>query len=408
MKAWRASAVVLIAGCLISMTGFGIRLTFGLFLDPMTTANGWSRETFGLAMALQNLLWGIGLPFAGALVDKNGPLGVIIAGTALYCAGILGMAHAQSGFILQLTCGILIGLGVAFTAFTLTMAAMVRVVGANRRSFVFGIGTAAGSFGMVLFPPLSQGFISAYGWYTALLLLASISLLLIPMVLCLPNSASGADDNERSADANQTLQDAINEALRHRGYLLLTAGFFVCGFHVAFITVHFPAYVRDLGLDPAIGAYSISLIGMLNILGSFASGLAGQRWSKKCGLSWIYFSRAVVILILLLSPKTPLVVLCFAAAMGILWLSTVPLTMGIVAQVFGIQYMSMLFGIVFLSHQIGSFMGIWLGGLIYDRTGSYDGMWWAGVAFGILAALIHLPINERPLTRPAPALSLPP
>ena len=406
MKTWRTPLVVLIAGCLISMTGFGIRSGFGLFLEPMTIANGWSRETFGLAMALQNLLWGIGLPFAGALADKNGAIKVIIAGAILYCAGILGMAHSESGFALQLTGGILTGLGVAFTAFTLAMAVMVRVVGPEKRSFILGIGTAAGSFGMVIFSPISQGFISAYGWYTALLLLACIALILIPMALCLPDSAGEADSNEPSTDMNQTLKGAVVEACQHRGYLLLTTGFFVCGFHVAFITVHFPAYVRDLGLDPAIGAYSIALIGLMNILGSFASGLAGQRWSKKFGLSFIYFSRAMVILILLLLPKTPFVVLSFAAAMGILWLSTVPLTTGIVAQLFGVKYMATLFGIVFLSHQIGSFMGVWLGGLIYDRTGSYDGMWWAGIVLGILAALIHLPINEQPVTRLNPSTPL--
>ncbi len=399
MKNWRAPLVVLIAGCLISMTGFGIRSGFGLFLEPMTSANGWSRETFGLAMALQNLLWGIGLPFAGALVDKNGAVKVIIAGTALYCAGILGMAHSESGFALQLTGGILTGLGIAFTSFTLALAAMVRVTGPEKRSFVLGIGTAAGSFGMVIFSPISQGFISAYGWYTALLLLACITLIMIPMAYCLPDSAGEADGDEPSADMTQTLKGAVIEACQHRGYLLLTTGFFVCGFHVAFITVHFPAYIKDLGLDPAIGAYSIALIGLMNIFGSFSAGIAGQRWSKKLGLSFIYFSRAIVILILLLLPKTPFVVLSFAAAMGILWLSTVPLTTGIVAQVFGIKYMGTLFGIVFLSHQLGSFTGVWLGGLIYDRTGSYNGMWWAGIVLGVLAALIHLPINERPVTR---------
>ncbi len=402
MKTWRTPLVVLTAGCLISMTGFGIRSGFGLFLEPMTSANGWSRETFGLAMALQNLLWGIGLPFAGALVDKNGAVRVIIAGTILYCAGILGMAHSQSGFALQLTGGVLTGLGIAFTAFTLAMTAMARAVGPEKRSFVLGLGTAAGSFGMVVFSPISQGFISAYGWYTALLLLAAIVLVLIPMVLCLPDSADSAAGNESSMDMNQTLKGAVAEALQNRSYLLLTTGFFVCGFHVAFITVHFPAYVRDLNLSPEIGAWSIALIGLMNILGSIASGLAGQRWSKRLGLSFIYFSRAIVILILLLSPKTPFVVLAFAAAMGILWLSTVPLTTGIVAQVFGIKYMGTLFGIVFLSHQIGSFTGVWLGGLIHDQTGSYNGMWWAGVALGVLAALIHLPINEQPITRLTP------
>ncbi len=399
MKNWRTPLIVLIAGCLISMTGFGVRSGFGLFLEPMTSANGWSRETFGLAMALQNLLWGIGLPVAGALADKNGAVKVIIAGAIMYCAGILGMAHSESGFAFQLTCGILTGLGIAFSAFFLVMAAMVRVVGPEKRSFVLGLGTAAGSFGMVIFSPISQGFISVYGWYTALLLLACIILILIPMALCLPDSAGDAGSNEPTVDRDQSLKGAVIEACQHRGFLLLTTGFFVCGFHVAFISVHFPAYVIDLGLDPAIGAYSISLIGLLNILGSFAAGMAGQRWSKKFGLSFIYFSRAVVILLLLLLPKTPFVVLSFAATMGVLWLSTVPLTTGIVAQLFGIKYLSTLFGIVFLSHQVGSFMGVWLGGLIYDKTGSYDGMWWAGIVFGILAGLIHLPINEQPVIR---------
>ncbi|MCY3769639.1 MAG: MFS transporter [Gammaproteobacteria bacterium] len=393
---WRTPLAVLIAGCLISMTGFGIRSSFGLFLEPMTVDQGWTRETFGLAMALQNLFWGIGLPFAGAIADKQGTVKVIVAGAIMYALGIWGMSSADSGLALQLTGGILTGLGVAFSAFTLAMAAMVRVVGPEKRSFVLGIGTAAGSFGQVIFSPISQGFISAYGWHTALVLLASISLVMIPLALCLPKSAKAQSD---TLVADQTLKEALSEAMMHRGYILLTIGFFVCGFHVAFITVHLPAYIKDLGLDPAIGAYSIALIGLMNIVGSILSGLAGQRWSKKYGLSVIYFSRSLVILALLLAPKTPAVMLLFAGMMGILWLSTVPLTTGIVAQVFGVRYMATLFGIVFLSHQIGSFMGVWLGGRIFDQTGSYDGMWWAGITVGLAAALIHLPINEKPLPR---------
>jgi len=393
---WRTPLAALIAGCLISMTGFGIRSSFGLFLEPMTVDQGWTRETFGLAMALQNLFWGIGLPFAGAIADKQGTVKVIVAGAIMYALGIWGMSSADSGLALQLTGGILTGLGVAFSAFTLAMAAMVRVVGPEKRSFVLGIGTAAGSFGQVIFSPISQGFISAYGWHTALVLLASISLVMIPLALCLPKSAKAQSD---TLVADQTLKEALSEAMMHRGYILLTIGFFVCGFHVAFITVHLPAYIKDLGLDPAIGAYSIALIGLMNIVGSILSGLAGQRWSKKYGLSVIYFSRSLVILALLLAPKTPAVMLLFAGMMGILWLSTVPLTTGIVAQVFGVRYMATLFGIVFLSHQIGSFMGVWLGGRIFDQTGSYDGMWWAGITVGLAAALIHLPINEKPLPR---------
>ena len=395
---WRTPLAVLIAGCLISMTGFGIRSSFGLFLEPMTVDQGWSRETFALAMALQNLLWGIGLPFAGAIADKHGTVKVIVAGAVMYALGVWGMAHADSGLALQFTGGVLTGLGIAFSAFTLAMVAMVRVVGPEKRSFVLGMGTAAGSFGQVMFSPISQGFISAYGWHMALILLASIVLVMVPLACCLPGSAK-ASPGEIAAE--QTLKEALGEAMMHRGYILLTMGFFVCGFHVAFITVHLPAYIQDLGLDPKIGAYSIALIGLMNIVGSILSGMAGQRWSKKSGLSVIYFSRALVILALLFAPKTPEVMLLFAGTMGILWLSTVPLTTGIVAQVFGVRYMATLFGIVFLSHQLGSFIGVWLGGRIFDQTGSYDGMWWAGVAVGLVAAVIHLPINEKPLPRPA-------
>ena len=393
---WRTPLIVIIAGCLISMTGFGIRSSFGLFLEPMTVANDWARETFGLAMALQNLLWGIGLPIAGALADKQGSVRVIVVGALMYALGTWGMAEADSSMMLYLAGGVLNGLGIAFSAFTLAMAAMIRVVGPEKRSFVLGVGTAAGSLGQVVFSPISQGFINAFGWHTALLLLATIVLIMIPMAMCLPSSSNSSNPVNQS---DQTLAEAVREALAHRGYILLTTGFFVCGFHVAFITVHFPAYIKDLGLNPIIGAYAISVIGLMNILGSFASGIAGQRWSKKCGLSVIYFGRALVILALLYAPKTPAVMLLFAAAMGILWLSTVPLTTGIVAQVFGVRYMGTLFGIVFLSHQIGSFLGVWLGGRIFDQTGSYDGMWWAGIIVGVLAALVHLPINEKPLER---------
>ena len=403
LKSWRTPLVVIIAGCLISTTGFGIRSVFGLFLEPMTVQLNWSRETFALAMALQNLMWGIGLPFAGAIADKFGSVKVIIVGAIVYGIGVWGMANAETGFALHMTGGILAGLGIAFSAFTLALAVMVRVVGAQKRSFVLGLGTAAGSFGQVLFSPLSQGFISAFGWQTALVILASMTLLMIPLALCLPDSTSNSTSNSSAVQAkkisDQSLSAAVYEAIHHRGYALLTIGFFVCGFHVAFITVHFPAYIQDLGLNPAIGAYSIALIGLMNIIGSLLSGWAGQKWSKKCGLSVIYFSRAIIIMALLLLPKTPLVMLLFAGAMGLLWLSTVPLTTGIVAQIFGVKYMGTLFGIVFLSHQLGSFMGVWLGGRIYDQTGSYDGMWQAGIVVGILAALIHLPINEKPLQR---------
>ncbi|MGB5705262.1 MAG: MFS transporter [Arenicellales bacterium] len=392
---WRTPLLVIVAGCIISTTGFGVRSVFGLFLEPMTVDREWTRETFGLAMALQNLFWGVGLPFAGAIADKLGAIKVIIFGAIVYALGVYGMTLVNSPIGLHLTAGILAGVGIAFSSFTIAMAAMVRVVGANKRSFILGLGTAAGSFGQVLFSPISQGFISAYGWSTTLVLLAAATLVMIPLALILPSDPNVSTE----AFSNQTMAEALREAGKHSGYVLLTLGFFVCGFHVAFITVHFPAYIRDLGLDPAIGAWSIALIGLMNIIGSFLSGMAGQRFSKKVSLSTIYFARALTILGLLLLPKTPLVIYLFAGTMGILWLSTVPLTTGIVAQVFGVRYMATLFGIVFLSHQLGSFLGVWLGGRIHDQTGSYDGMWYAGIVLGIVAALVHLPIDEKPLTR---------
>ncbi len=393
-RQWRTPMVVIIAGCLISVIGFGIRSSFGLFLEPMTAAQDWSRETFGLAMALQNLFWGLGLPIAGMLADKWGSSRVIIGGAVAYFAGVYGMALSDSHALLYLTGGVLSGLGIAFSAFTLAMASMVRVVGPEKRSFVLGVGTAAGSVGQVLFSPIGQGFINSFGWQQALIILSFFVLILIPLAWMLPHGAPGSQTQD-----DQSLQAALREALSHRGFVLLTLGFFVCGFHVAFITVHFPAYVRDIGLDPNIGAYSLALIGLFNIGGSLLSGIAGQRFSMKFSLSFIYTARAVAITALLLLPKTPLVVLGFAAVMGLLWLSTVPLTTGIVAQVFGTRYMGTLFGIVFLSHQIGSFLGVWLGGKLYDSSGSYDSMWVAGIMLGLLAALLHLPINESPVAR---------
>jgi MFS family permease len=392
--AWRTPVVVIVAGCVISLVGFGIRSIFGLFLEPMTEARGWDRETFAFAMAIQNLLWGLGLPFAGALADRFGPVKVIVVGALFYAAGIWGMAQAEGPLALHMTGGVLIGLGVAFTAFSIALAAMARMVGPERRSVVLGVGTAAGSLGQVVFSPVTQGFIASFGWNDALVILSLTTLVLIPLAFVLPNMTTKGE-----VEIEQSLGDALREASGHRGYVLLTIGFFVCGFHVAFITVHFPAYVKDLGLAAEVGAYSIALIGLFNIVGSFLSGVAGQRWSKKMGLSTIYFLRAVAIVALLLSSKDASAIYLFAAVMGVLWLSTVSLTTGIVAQVFGVRYMATLFGIVFFSHQIGSFLGVWLGGLIYDATGSYDLMWWAGAVLGVAAAVIHLPIDEKPLPR---------
>ena len=386
---------VILAACLISLIGFGIRASFGLYLDPMTVANGWSRETFALAMAIQNLLWGIGVPIAGAITDRYGPGLVIAVGAVIYGMGVAGMAGSDSGLALHLSGGLLVGLGVAFTSFSLVLAAIARVVSPERRSLALGFGTAAGSLGQVLFSPVSQALISSYGWYDSLVLVSFITLVMIPLAFTLPGTTKAPGEPH----SDQTIGEALGEAMSHRGYVLLTIGFFVCGFHVAFITVHFPAYVTDLGLSPQVGAYALAIVGLLNIAGSFLSGAVGQRFSKKTSLSFIYFARAVVIGALLTAPASEITIYLFATAMGLLWLSTVPLTTGIVAQIFGLKFMATLFGVVFLSHQIGSFIGVWLGGVLYDRTGSYDMMWWAGIFFGVFAGLVHLPIDEKPLPR---------
>ena len=392
---WQKPVVVMIAGCLICLIGFGARSTFGLFLTPMSGAMEWDRETFALAMAIQNLLWGLMMPVAGILADRYGYVLVIIGGALVYALGLWGMAFTDSVTILHLTAGVLTGVGVSFTSFTLISTAMVRVVGPEKRSLVFGVGTAATSFGQVLFSPITQGVIDGYGWESGIFFLFFSILIILPLALLLPFSPGVKGEQE----TGQTISEAIREAAQHRGFILLTTGFFVCGFHVAFIGIHFPAYVTDLGFAPRVGAWSIALIGIFNIVGSILSGMYGRRGVKKLGLSFIYAARAVVILVLLVMPKTELSLYLFAAAMGILWLSSVPLTNMVVAQIFGVRYMATLYGFVFVSHQLGSFLGVWLGGFLYDMTGTYDLVWYAGIVLGILAALVHLPINEAPLAR---------
>ena len=418
---WRTPALVMAASCAIAVVGFGARSIFGLFLEPMSAARGWGRETFALALAIQNLVWGASLPVAGALSDRFGPSRVLAVGAVVYALGIRAMAHTESPALLQLTAGLLVGVGVAFTAFTIALAAMAKVVGPERRSLALGLGTAAGSFGQVVFSPLGQALIAAHGWEAALVSLSATVLVIAPLALLLPGigkrsgaaesaaaePGAAAEPSESGAtEPEQSLAGAVREAMGHRGYGLLTAGFFVCGFHVAFITVHFPAYVLDLGLPAAAGAGAIAVIGLFNIVGSLASGAAGQRWSRKYGLSTIYALRAVAITALLLAPKTTAVIYAFSAAMGLLWLSTVPLTTGIVGRIFGLRYLATLFGFVFLSHQLGSFLGVWLGGRLFDATGSYDGIWWAGVVLGLAAALIHLPIDDRPIARACPPVPI--
>lgn len=391
----RTATAVILAGCLIALLGFGARSVMGLYLEPMTVANGWSRETFGLAMAIQNLLWGAAAPVAGALADKLGPFRVLCLGALIYALGMYGMANAGSGFALHLFGGVLLGIGIAFTGFSIALASIAKIVGPQRRSLALGLGTAAGSMGQVVFSPFAQALISSYGWYESLLVLAASVMLIVPLALVLPHDPRG----EGRAAVEQTMGQALKEAIGHSSFLLLIAGFFVCGFQIAFTTVHFPAFVKDLGFSPAIGAAAMALIGLFNIAGSLGAGYVGQRFRKTYSLSVVYLVRSAIVLGLLLLPKSEALILAFAASMGFLWLSTVPLTSGLVAQMFGVRYMATLFGIVFFSHQMGSFLGVWLGGLIYDRTGSYDPVWWLSIALGLFAAIIHLPISDRPVER---------
>lgn len=392
---YRTATAVILAGCLIAMLGFGARSTMGLFLEPMTVAKGWSRETFSLAMAIQNLLWGAAVPIASALADKLGPSRVLSFGAVLYALGLYGLAQSDSSLALHLTGGVLLGTGIAFTSFSIALASIARVVGPHRRSLALGLGTAAGSMGQVVFSPFTQAMIFSLGWHSSLLVLAATTLLIIPVAFLLPHDQGG----QGRLAAEQTMADALREAMGHPSYLLLVAGFFVCGFQIAFVTVHFPAYVKDLGFSPSVGAAAMALVGLFNIVGSLGAGYAGQRWRKTWGLSLIYLLRSVLTVVLLVSPKSELLIMGFAGALGLLWLSTVPLTSGLVAQMFGVRYMATLFGIVFFSHQIGSFLGVWLGGRLYDVTGSYDLVWWLSVALGLFAAIVHLPIRERPVDR---------
>ncbi|MDQ3557899.1 MAG: MFS transporter [Pseudomonadota bacterium] len=394
-----ALPVVIVAGCLIALLSFGPRSVMGLFLAPMTEARDWSRETFALAIAIQNIMWGIGQPVAGAIADRYGPARVLAGGGLVYAAGLAVMSWAPTALWLHLSAGLMMGLGLAAASFSIVLAAFGKRVPAEKRSMVFGIGTAAGSMGQFLFAPLGQTLIQSIGWAQALAVLAAM-MLAIPLLAVVFAGPSAA---ETQTMRQQSLGQALGEAFAHRSYLLLTAGFFVCGFHLAFVTTHLPPYIVDQGLDPRIGAWSLALIGLFNVIGSLASGWIGQTYSKPIFLALIYLARAVLITAFVLLPTTPASVLVFAAILGLLWLSTVPPTSGLVAIMFGPKYMATLMGIVFFSHQVGAFLGVWLGGRLYDETGSYDVVWWLGVALGVFAAIVHWPIQERPAYAELPA-----
>jgi MFS family permease len=383
---------IIVAGSIIAMITFGPRSAMGFFQLPLLADTGWDRQTFGFAMALQNLFWGVGQPFFGALADKYGTAKVLILSAALYAAGLLLMAFPATPGLLHLGGGVLIGLGVAAGSFSVILSAFARNVTPAQRSMAFGIATAAGSAGMFVFAPLAQGLISTVGWREALIVMA-VLMTAVPLlgIVLRGNAQSGT---QSAAAFQQTMVEALREALAHRSYLLLISGFFVCGFQVAFITAHFPAYLLDIGIDARYAVIAMALIGAFNIIGSLAAGVIGQRYSKPGFLALIYIGRSIAVTIFLLLPITPVTVIIFSAVMGLLWLSTVPPTNGLVAIMFGTRHLGLLGGIVFFSHQIGSFLGVWLGGYLYDRFGTYDPVWWIGVGLGLFAAVVHMPIRE--------------
>ena len=383
-------AVVIAAGCVIAAIGFGTRGAFGLFTLPVTADLGLTREQWGMAMAVQNLAWGIAQPFAGGLADRYGAGRVLALGGLVYAAGVLWMAFSPTAELMLLSAGLVTGVGIAIASFGVVMAAFGRVVPAEKRSIVFGIATAASSAGQFLFAPLGQGFISAFGWQMALVWLAAILLLIVPLSAALRGRAES-----RPGQADLPFMQALAYAWGHGSYRLLVIGFFVCGFHLAFINVHMPAYLVQCGLTPEVGSWTIAVIGLFNVAGSLLSGWLGGRFPRQLLLAAIYFSRAVAIGLFLLIPVSELTAYAFAAAMGLLWLSTVPLTAGLVGLFFGPRYLGMLYGIAFLSHQIGSFVGVWLGGLVFDQTGSYSLVWYLGILLGLASAAVHLPIAER-------------
>jgi predicted MFS family arabinose efflux permease len=396
----RSALVALAAGSFIVLLAFGIRSSFGLFLQPMSLEFGWGREVFAFALALQNLIWGAAQPFAGAIADRFGSAKTLTAGGLLYGLGLAWMADASTPLALNVSAGVLIGLALSATGFGVVLAVVGRRVPPERRSAALGIVTATGSLGQFMMPPIGQAFLTAYGWSTALLLLAGGALAMVAAAAAVRGRADDADEGPQ-----QSLVEALAEARRHRGYMLLTLGFFVCGWHIAFIAVHLPAYLSDGGLSTATAAWSLALIGLFNVIGAYTSGLLGGRFSKKYLLSFLYAARSLLILGFILLPLTAASAFVFSALMGLLWLSTVPLTSGLVAQIFGPRYMGMLFGIVFFSHQIGSFLGVWLGGVLYDAYGTYDPIWWASIALGLVAALLHWPIDERAVVRLRPEVA---
>lgn len=397
---WRAPAFIVLCGCLIAIVSFGPRSALGFFLTPLSQENGWGRDVFALALALQNLVWGVGQPFAGAIADRFGTIRVLCVGAILYGLGLGTMAYSTTPFELQLSAGFLIGFGMAGCSFNIVLAAFGKLVPPSWRSMAFGAGTAAGSFGQFLFSPLAVALMANFGWQNALLIFAVTVMVVLPLSLALATPSASVSLVPGTAGP-QSLRHALGEAFGHRSYVLLILGFFTCGFQLQFITVHMPAYLADRGLSADIGGWTIAVIGLFNIVGSLCSGYLGNHMPKRYLLAAIYFLRALAIFVFIMFPVTPFSALTFGASMGLLWLSTVPPTNALITVMFGTRWLAMLSGFAFFSHQVGGFLGVLLGGIVFEQSGSYDVVWYLSILFGLLSAVINLPIVEKPVARPA-------
>ena len=391
-----STAQVLICGAAIVTLSMGIRHGFGLWLQPVTQAQGWTRETFAFAIAIQNITWGVAGIFAGMVADRFGAFKVIIAGALVYALGLIGMAHAPTPLLFTLSTGVLIGMAQAGTTYVVIYGVIGRNVASDRRSWAMGVAAAAGSFGQFLMVPTEGFLISRFGWQEALVILGIAALMMIPLAWGLREPGFGGSAIKVR---EQSIAQALREAFKYPSFQLLMAGYFVCGFQVVFIGVHLPSYLKDKGLSPQVASYALALIGLFNVFGTYAAGVLGQKLQKKNILVFIYAARAVIITAFIWAPLSPASVYIFSSLMGLLWLSTVPLTSATVAQIFGVTHLSMLGGCVFLSHQIGSFLGVWLGGFLYDRMGSYDPVWYITIALGVFAAVINLPVKEAAIVR---------
>jgi MFS family permease len=398
---WRTPLIIVICGCLIALLAFGPRSTLGLFLAPVTQEKGWGRDVYAFALALQMLLWGAAQPFVGGIADKFGAVRVMWVGAVLYALGLVGMSYATSQGALIVSAGFLIGFGLAGTSFTVVIGAFGKLLPVHWRSLSFGIGTAASSFGQFLFSPLAVGLNQSLNWHYTLMIFAAVVLAVMPLslALALPRDAQ----TNANTGPTQSVGQALREAMSHRSYVLLILGYFTCGFQVFFITIHLPAYLVDRGLGVDIGAWTIGLIGLFNIIGSISAGYLGDKMPKRYILATIYFLRSLAILVFILVPASPLTSMIFGATIGLLWLSTIPPTQALVALMFGTRWLTMLAGLAFFSHQVGGFLGVWLGGILYERTGSYDVVWYLTILLGFFAAAVNLPIVEKPVARPVAA-----